>query len=99
MNLINKLYEAVYYGADLEFKYKNKYYFINSGTKEDGVHIITVMCSVESFYGDNIGVECDEIYNAENRSATENTNQLFNSKLFEEHNLYEIEADITEINY
>lgn len=31
MNIINQLFETVYYGADLEFMYNGDYYFINSG--------------------------------------------------------------------
>ena len=45
MTIVNQLFEAVYYGTDLEFKYGDNYYFINSGRVNNGnkdQHSITV---------------------------------------------------------
>ena len=53
MTIVNQLFEAVYYGTDLEFKYGDNYYFINSGRVNNGnkdQHSITVFKSKESFY-------------------------------------------------
>lgn len=102
MSILNRLFEAVYYGADLEFTYNGNYYLINSGkiiqnnTEE---HLINVFKSNESFYeGENCSA-CEEIYSACKKEANNNTNIFFETKLFDGKSLYEIINDIADINY
>ena len=102
MNMVNQLYDAVYYGSDLEFKYNDVYYFINSGMKSVNgadTHIINVSESTFSFYeGEPIG-SSHEIYSSANINPTVNTNKFFNEKIFDGQSLYEIINDIKEVNY
>ncbi len=102
MNIINQLYEAIYYGTDLEFKYNDNYYFVNSGkiTENDiDKHSISVLKSKASFYE---GEHCDEyttIYSSTQENITENTNNLFEAIIFDGKSFYDIADSITEINY
>ena len=102
MNIQNQLFDAVYYGCDLEFRYQGNYYFINSGvTMQDTmkVHAISVYRSKESFYeGDNNSLS-EEIYSACQKNANENTRTLFEAKIFDGKALFEIIHEISDINY
>lgn len=102
MSILNQLFEAVYYGADLEFKYNDNYYFINSGKIQScnmDKHLIIAFESKNSMYeGDNES-ECLEIYSSIDDCATNNTNNLFEAKIFNGKTFYEIVNFITEINY
>ena len=102
MTIVNQLFEAVYYGTDLEFKYGANYYFINSGRVNDGntdKHSITVFKSKESFYeGENVE-ESIEIYSSTKENYNDNTNELFEAKIFDGKTFYEIVDSITEISY
>lgn len=102
MTIINQLFEAIYYGTDLEFKYGSNYYFINTGKISEGnidKHSITVFKSKGSIYEDENDAECIEIYSAIEDNANDNTNNLFNAKIFEGKTFYEIVDYITEISY
>lgn len=102
MNTLNQLFETVYYGADLEFKYNDNYYFINSGKIViDNIdkHSVTVFKSKDSIYEGEGETECIEIYSSVEATATNNTNNLFEAKIFDGKSLYEIVDFITEINY
>lgn len=102
MSIQNQLFDAVYYGADLEFKYNGNYYFINSGkTIQDTVnmHSITVFQSKESFYEGSNGSHCEKIYSACQKNANENAHNLFEAKIFAGKSLCEIINDISDINY
>ncbi len=100
--IINQLFEAVYYGTDLEFKYNNFFYYINSGKShnENGAkHLITVFKSKGSIYEGENAAECVEIYSSVDEKANVNTDSLFKSKIFDGKSLYEIVDSITDINY
>ena len=59
MSVQNQLFEAVYYGADLEFKYSGNYYFINSGKiiqDNSNAHSITVYKSKNLFMKEKITI-------------------------------------------
>lgn len=102
MSIQDQLFDAVYYGTDLEFKYNGNYYFINSGkTIQDTVnmHSITVFQSRESFYEGSNDSHCKIIYSACQKNANENTYDLFETKIFDGKSLYEIINDISNINY
>ena len=102
MSIVNQLFEAIYYGTDLEFKYGAYYYFINSGrTKEGNIdkHSITVFKSKGSIYEGENDAECIEIYSAIEDNANDNTNNLFETKIFDGKTFYEIADLIIEINY
>ncbi len=102
MEIINQLFEAVYYGADLEFKYNGYYYFVNSGktTKDgNGVHQINVSKSEYSFYNGTADGKSVEIFNICNIDSHKNTEDFFNAKIFEGKTLYEAIDNVTEINY
>lgn len=102
MSIINQLFEAVYYGADLEFQYDGNYYFVNSGKiTENNIdrHSISVLKSKASFYeGENFD-ECITIYSSTKENITENTNKLFEAKIFDGKSFYDIADSITEISY
>ncbi len=102
MEIIDSLFEAVYYGTDLEFKYNGFYYFINSGVEKNNgkeIHSIDVYKSDYSFYGGVVKGESHEIFNSKNEDLNINTKMLFEKKIFDGKTLYEIVKDITEINY
>lgn len=102
MTMTNQLFQAIYYGTDLEFRYDGSYYFINSGRHRDGnieKHKIIVYKSKGSFYEDENDDECVEIYSAIDVSADVNTDNLFETKLFDGKTFYEIADNITNINY
>ena len=80
MTILNQLFEAIYYGTDLEFKYGVNYYFINSGRVNDGntdKHSVTVFKSKESFYEGENEAECTEVYSTVEDNANDNTNNLY----------------------
>ena len=91
------LYDAIFNGVDLEFKYNNKFYFINSGSIDDK-HAITVYQSNESFYCGK-SVKLAIIYEKINSDANANVLELCNEKLFNGKTLYQIYETITDINY
>lgn len=102
MSVQNLLFEAVYYGTDLEFKYNGNFYFINSGkTNKNNMnsHSITVFKSKESFYEGTNNSDCTEIYATCQKDANESTNTMFEAKIFDGKSLYEIIDDIKDINY
>lgn len=102
MEIINQLFDAVCYGADLEFKYNGFYYFVNSGNavhNNENVHMVSVSKSKCSFYEAGDQGELSDIYNSLNANAVTDTKTFFDSKIFEGKSLYEIVNDITEINY
>ncbi len=102
MSILNQLFDAVYYGADLEFKYNDNYYYINSGRIEMNnvdKHAVTVFKSKDSIYEGENEAECIEIYSAVEENANDNTNNLFDAIIFDGKSFYEIIDFITEINY
>ena len=92
------LYDAIFNGADLEFKYNDKFYFINSGDI-DGKYAITVYQSNESFYCGESVKSAKIIFEKINSDANANVLELFNEKLFNGKTLYQICESITDINY
>ncbi len=102
MSIQNELFDAVYYGCDLEFRYQGNYYFINSGvTIQDTVevHGISVYRSKESFYEGDGHSPCEEIYSSCQKDANENTHTLFEVKIFDGNALSEIIPEISDISY
>lgn len=102
MSIFNQLFETVYYGTDLEFKYNGNYYFINSGKIiQDNVsmHSITVYKSKNSFYEGDNNENCIEIYSSCLKNPNENTNYLFEMKIFDGKSLCEIIDFITDISF
>lgn len=102
MSVQNQLFEAVYYGVDLEFKYCGNYYFINSGKiRKDNInaHSITVYKSKKSFYEGENNDSCMEIYSSCKKNANDNTNDLFEAKIFDGKSLFEIIDCISDISY
>ncbi len=102
MSMLNQLFEAVYYGVDLEFKYNDNYYFVNSGSVScDNVskHSIVVSRSKNSFYEGDNNDDCEEIYSSTQSDANENTNKLFEAKIFDGKPFYAIVDSITNISY
>lgn len=102
MSIQNQLFDAVYYGTDLEFQYNGNYYFINSGKMVQGttgVHSITVFRSKKSFYERNNNPQCEKIYSACQKDADENARSLFEEKIFDGKSLFEIINDISDISY
>lgn len=97
-----KLFEAVYYGTDLEFKYGSNYFFISSGRLNDSnvdKHSITVFKSKESFYEGKNAEESIVIYSSTNENYNDNVNDLFEAKIFGGKTFCEIVDFITEISY
>lgn len=102
MNIINQLYEAIYYGTDLEFKYNDNYYFVNSGKiTENNIdkHSISVLKSKASFYEEENCDECITIYSSTQENVTDNTTNFFEAKIFDDKSFYDIVDSITEISY
>lgn len=102
MTIENQLFEAVYYGTDLEFKYGADYYFINSGKVKDcnvNKHSIIVFKSKKSFYEGENSEESQEIYSSTKENYNDNVNDFFKAKIFDGKSLYEIVDFIKEINY
>lgn len=102
MSIQDELFEAVYYGCDLEFRYQGNYYFINSGVgMHDDVkmHSITVYRSKESFYEGEGHSPYEEIYFACQKDLNENTRTLFEAKIFDGKALFEITHEISDISY
>lgn len=102
MTIINQLFEAVYYGSDLEFNYNDSYYFINSGKVNDNnidKHSIVVYKSKKSIYKGEGNGDCVEIYSSLEENYNDDTNNFFNARIFGGKSLYEIVNFITEINY
>ncbi len=89
---MNELYNALFYGADIDFKYGSMYYHINAGAENNGKHGITVFKfdkhpdETPSFY--------DEIYNVSHSDTAECVEKFLNAKLFENCSIYDIEANI-----
>lgn len=101
-DMINQLYEAIYYGTDLEFMYNGNYYFVNSGKiTENNIdkHSISVLKPKTSFYESENGEECVEIYSSTRESATENTSEFLETKIFDGKSFYDIADSLTEISY
>lgn len=92
------LYDAIFNGADLEFKYNDKFYFINSGGVDDK-YAITVYQSNESFYCGKSVKSAKIIFEKINSDANANVLELFDEKLFNGKTLYQICESITDINY
>lgn len=87
MEIINQLFDAVYYGADLEFKYNGYYYFVNSGkTTKDGnsVHQINVSKSGYSFYNGTADGNSVEIFNICNIDSHKNTEDFLTQRFSKE---------------
>lgn len=102
MSILDQLFDAVYYGADLEFKYGVNYFFISSGTVNDNnveKHSISVIMTQKSFYGSQSIGKCMEIYSSTEVNSNENTHNFFEAKIFKGNSLYEIIDFITDINY
>lgn len=102
MSMLNQLFEVVYYGADLEFRYNDNYYFVNSGAVNcDNAckHSIVVSRSKNSFYEGDNNDDCEEIYFSTQSDANENTNKLFEAKIFDGKSFYEIVDFVTDISY
>lgn len=102
MTVQNQLFEAVYYGTDLEFKFCENFYFINSGKiiqDNMSMHSITVYKSKKSFYEGENNDGCVMIYSSCQKNANDNTNTLFETKIFEGKSLYEIIDFISDVSY
>lgn len=96
---IKTCYDAIYFGSDFEFKYKNYFYFINSGVNNKKLHNITVSKSLTSFYHGEEVKDVKMIYEKNNINMNKNVEEFFNAKIFENKSFNEIYNEITDINY
>ena len=104
MSLAKDLFEAVYYGTDMEFCYNGLYYSINSGSEaRDGkvCHEITLhKSSYPYIYGIHGNDDFSEvIYEAKNPDKSENTQMFFDAPLFDGKSLWDIVDELGDIEY
>ncbi len=89
---MNEFYNALFYGADIDFKYGSMYYHINAGVEHNGKHGITVFKFDK--HPDETPSIYDEIYNVSHGDTAECVETFLNAKLFECRSIYEIESNV-----
>ena len=91
----SEFYNKLYFGADIDFEYKNAFYHINSGYDEKKAHSITVY--VYDKHPDETPDYYNEILTVSNEDAKKSIDEFFGSAIFEGKTLNQIDEDITVI--
>ncbi len=89
---MDEFYNALYYGADIDFKFGSFFYHINAGVEENGKYGITAYKFDK--HPDEIPTFYDEIYNSFNINKTECVDSFLSAKLFDGKSIYDIEQSI-----
>ena len=91
----SEFYNKLYFGADIDFEYKNAFYHINSGYDEKKTHSITIY--VYDKHPDEPPDYYNEILTVSNEDADKGVNEFLNLAIFEGKTLNQIEEGITVI--
>ncbi len=91
----SEVYDAIYYGADIDMQGKTAFYHISSGRNEQQKHCISVY--LYDAHPDFAPTVYHKIYDAENDDATVSLERFMQAPIFDGRSLYEAKDDMTVI--
>ncbi len=92
---MTELYDKLYYGADIDFRFEDLYYHINAGTfPETGKHGISMYKTDKSPDSYEEPTFYNEICEYSADSKSENIEKFLNAPLFDGKSFYNIESKV-----
>jgi hypothetical protein len=91
---MQEFFNSIYYGADIDFKYKDFFYHINAGYDSDQVHNISVYKYDKHPDSHESSTIYEKLYEYKSNSASDNVEQFLNEPIFNNQSIYSISSEI-----